>query len=147
MIESGKKDQYADDENGNRAIRVLQRDHTLLSNILMEYLQQQFCLLTMTLMHPAKRSDPTTINTEPTRNRNVARAIALQGTLGGVFLNYKTVFIHLCHKQYIYSSVNIFLYQFFSPVGQCSLHHYLPAWSISPCCLEQHWLCCFELPS
>lgn len=34
MIESRKKDQYADDENWNRAIWVLQQNHTLLSNIL-----------------------------------------------------------------------------------------------------------------
>lgn len=77
MIESGKEDQDADDENWNRAIWVLEQDHTLLSNILTDIYNTAVCLLTITLMYPAKRRDPTTINTDPTRNRNVASTIAL----------------------------------------------------------------------
>lgn len=43
--------------------------------------------LTGTPKYPAIRREPMVIRSEPMRKRTVARAIALYGTLGGLFLN------------------------------------------------------------
>lgn len=41
------------------------------------------------------------INKEPIRNRNIARAIALYGTFGGLFLNCETNKKQIKHKPFI----------------------------------------------
>lgn len=41
------------------------------------------------------------INKEPIRNRNIARAIALYGTFGGLFLNCETNMKQIKHKTLI----------------------------------------------
>lgn len=45
--------------------------------------------LTSTSIVPARRRAPKIISKEPVRKRNIAKAIALYGTFGGLFLNWK----------------------------------------------------------
>lgn len=45
--------------------------------------------LTSTFMIPDRRRAPKIISKEPIKNRNIASAIALYGTFGGLFLNCK----------------------------------------------------------
>ncbi|TNN46385.1 hypothetical protein EYF80_043418 [Liparis tanakae] len=47
--------------------------------------------LTSTLMVPDRSRAPKMISREPITNRNIASAIALYGTAGGLFLNWKAL--------------------------------------------------------
>lgn len=43
-------------------------------------------------MTPDRSRAPKIISKEPIKNRNMARAIALYGTFGGLFLNFRVLF-------------------------------------------------------
>lgn len=53
--------------------------------------------LTWTPKYPARRRAPMMINREPITKRTVARAMALYGTLGGLFLNCRGEIVHKQH--------------------------------------------------
>lgn len=51
------------------------------------YIKKYIYILTVTPKYPASSKEPMTINKEPIKKRNVASAIALYGTFGGLLLN------------------------------------------------------------
>lgn len=121
--------------------------------------------LTSTRIVPDRRRAPKTISNEPTRKRNTARAIALYGTFGGLFLNCfflrkKTIKTNnLSRKPSTSHHTQLMRCPHFSllsyekgtdvlPVSLSNHHHQRPVVNTWPCCwASQHPTYCFWLHS